>query len=61
MVAIGIIEPVLLVLGIEVPARRFEVGAFALGNLMKVDGVLSGREVVQVELERNARALIPDR
>jgi hypothetical protein len=59
MVAFGILETVLLALGIEVPAGRLEVGAFAFGNLMEVNGMDSGREIVEFDLEGNARSLIP--
>src|ERR1700692_4328964 len=60
VVAGGIVETVLLALGIEVSTGGFEVGAFAFGNLMEVNGVLSGGEIVEFELERDARSLIPE-
>ncbi len=60
MVAVGIIETVLLAIGIEVSTGGFEVGAFALGDLMEVDGMFSGREIVEFELEGDARSLIPE-
>jgi hypothetical protein len=60
VVAVGIIETVLLAVGIEVSTGRFEVRSFALGDLMEVDGMFSGREIVQFELECDARSLIPD-
>ena len=50
VVAIGIVESVLLALGIEMPSGGLEVGAIALGRLMKVDGVLAGREIVKMKL-----------
>jgi hypothetical protein len=59
VVAIGIIKTMLIAIGIEVSTRRLEVGAFALGDLMEVDRVLSGREIVEFELEGNAWSLIP--
>src|ERR1700722_3241766 len=59
VVTVAIIETVLLAIGIEVSTGGFEVGAFALRDLMKVDGVFSGREIVEFELERDARSLIP--
>jgi hypothetical protein len=61
VVALWIIEPVLLILRIEMPTGRFEVGAFALGRLVKMDSVHSGCKVMQAELEGNTRALIPNR
>ena len=60
VVAVGTIEPVLLAVGIEMSTGRFEVGALALGDLMEMDGMFSGREIVEFELERDARPLIPD-
>src|SRR5438477_2951144 len=60
VVAFGIIETMLLVLGIEVSTGRFKIRPFALGNLMEVDGVLSGREVVKFDFESDARSLIPN-
>ena len=50
VVAIGIVESVLLALGIEMPAGGLEVGAIALGRLMKVDSVLARRKIVKLEL-----------
>ncbi len=61
MVAVGTIEPVLLALGIEVSARRFEVGPLAFRNRMEVDGMLSGSQIVEFEFEGDARSLIPDK
>ncbi len=59
VVTVGTIEPVFLALRIEVPSGRFEVRTFALGNLVKVDGVLSGRQVVQVQFDPDTRSLLP--
>ena len=39
--------------GIEVSAGGFEVRSIALGVLMEVDGVHSGGEVLQGEMNRN--------
>ena len=60
MVAVGTVEAVLLAFGIEMSAGRFEVGGFALRHLMKVQGVFSGRQVVQVEFESYSFPLIPN-
>ena len=49
--ALGVFEPVFLVLGVEMPARRLEVGTGADPFLMKVNPVLSGREVLNVEVD----------
>jgi hypothetical protein len=61
MVAFGILQPVLLTVGIEVWACGLEIGSIALGILMKVDGMLAGWKVVQVELKRHARSLLRQR
>src|SRR6202140_2963705 len=58
--AFGILKTVVLARGIEVPAGRLEVGAFAFGDLMEVDGMHSGREIVEFDLEGDARSLIPE-
>jgi len=54
VVAFGIIESVLLAIGIEMRAGGFEVGRIALRVLVEVDGVLAGRQVVKMKLEGNA-------
>jgi hypothetical protein len=59
VVAVGIFQAVLLVFGIEVRAGRFEVGGLALGVLMKVDGVLTGRQIMKSKLEADAGSLLP--
>ena len=53
VVAFGILQAVLLAIGIEMRAGRLEVGGIALGVLVEVDGVLAGREIVQVKLKGN--------
>ena len=58
VVAVGIVETVLLALRIEMSAGRFEVRPLALRDLVEMDGMLSGREVVQMEFE--SRRPIPD-
>ena len=60
VVAVGIIETVLLAIGIEMSAGRFEVGALALGDLMEVDGMLSWGEIVEMKFESDSRSLIPE-
>lgn len=59
MVAIGTVEAVLLAPGIEMSAGGFEVRGIALGILVKVDGVLAGRQVVKVKLEADSGFFIP--
>ena len=57
VMAFGILESVLLAVGVEVRARGFEVGGIALGVLVEVDAVFAGREIVELELEAYARSL----
>jgi hypothetical protein len=59
MVAVGAVEAVLLPFWIEVSARRLEVRPFTLRNLMEVDGMLPGSQIMKVQIEFHARALIP--
>lgn len=61
MMAIGIIEAVLLALRIEVWTSGFEVRAFALGDLMEVDGMFSGWEIMKMKLDADARTFLPQR
>ncbi len=58
VVAFGILQAVLLALGIEMRPRGLEVGSVALGVLMKMDGVLAGRKIVKVKLEAYARPVL---
>jgi len=59
VVAFGIIESVLLGCRIEMRARGFKIRTVALGNLMKVDDVLSRRQIVELKLEADGRPLLP--
>ena len=43
VVPLRVLPAVLLAFGIEVAAGRLEIGAFAFGRLMKVNGMLAGR------------------
>ncbi len=54
VMAFGVVESMLLVFGIEMRAGGFEVGRIALGILMKVDGVLAGRQIVEMQFEADA-------
>jgi hypothetical protein len=58
MVAFGILQAVFLPFRIEVGAGRLEIGAVALGILMKVDGMLAERKIVKVELEHDALSVL---
>ena len=51
VVAFRILESVLFAVGIEVRARRLEIGSIALWVLMEMDGVLAERKIVQLQLE----------
>ena len=51
VVAFGTLQSVLLAVGIEMRAGRFEIGSVALGVLMEVDAVLAGWKIVQAKLE----------
>ena len=59
VMAFGILQAVLLGVGIEMRAGGFEVGGIALGVLMKVDAMFAGREIVKAELEADPRSLLP--
>ena len=51
MVTFRIFEAMLLVVGIEMRARRFEVRPFALGVFVDMDGVLARRQILRVKLD----------
>src|ERR1700756_3675598 len=51
VMSFGIVETMLLALGVEMPPGRLEVGPFAFRSLVEVDGVFSRREIVQLQLE----------
>src|SRR5581483_3988518 len=55
--ALGIVQPVLFHIGIEVATSGSE-GRLAFGRLMDVDGVLSGREILEIELDFYAAAFV---
>ena len=59
VMAFGVLQAVLLGVGIEMRAGGFEVGGVALGVLMKVDAMFAGREIVKAELEADPRSLLP--
>jgi hypothetical protein len=54
VVAFGILQSVFFTVGIEVRAGGLEVGGIALGVLMEVDGMLPGREIVQMHVDAHA-------
>jgi len=51
VVAFRTLESMLFAVGIEVRAGRLEIGSIAFWVLMKVDGVLAKRKIVQLQLE----------
>jgi hypothetical protein len=51
MVPSRIVKAVLLALRIEMCTRRFEIWGIASRNLMKVDGVFAGWQIMQIELK----------
>ncbi len=61
VVAFRILKPVLLVVRIEMGASRLEIRGISLWILVDVDGVFSRRQIMQVELNHHAIALIHKR
>ena len=57
VMAFGIVESVLLAVGIEMRARGLEVWTIAFGILMKVDRVFAGREIMKVQLDDYTRSV----
>jgi hypothetical protein len=58
VMAFGIVEAVFFAVGIEMRAGGFEIRSIALGILVKVDGVLAWREIVDMNLEVDAWPLL---
>ena len=54
VVAFGILQSVLFIIGIEMRAGRLEIGWIALRILVDVDGMFSRWQIVQVELDHHA-------
>src|SRR2546430_5833658 len=59
VMALWIIQAMLLVVGIEMRAGGLEIRTLALCVLVKMNCVLPGLQAVQVELESDARSLLP--
>ena len=57
MVSFGIFQAVFLVVGVEVPTRRFEIWTITLCRLVHVDRVIAWRQVLQIKVEGDAVAL----
>src|SRR5262249_27433511 len=60
VVALGIVEAVFLAFGIEMSARGFEIGTFTFRQLMEMDGMFPGRQVVKMEIDGDTGALVPE-
>src|ERR1035441_5001444 len=58
VVTFRIFQAVLLAIGIEMRSRRFEVRSFALGVLMKVNGVVAGRQILQIDIHFHPTRLL---
>ena len=58
MMTLRILQSVLFVVRIEVRAGRFEIWRVALWILVDVNGVLSWRQIVQVEFDHHAIAVV---
>src|ERR1700740_1914168 len=52
--ALGVLQAMVFLVGIEMWTRRREPGPFALSHLVDVCGMLSGRKVLHVQLDRPA-------
>ena len=61
MMAFWILKPVLLAVRIEMGAGRFEIRGITPCILVDVDGMLSRRQIMQVELDHHTIALIHQR
>jgi len=60
MMALGVLQAVLLAVGIEMRAGRLEVGGVAFGVLMEVNGVFAGGKIVQAKLQAYTWPLLPE-
>src|SRR5271155_5028398 len=54
MMPFRILQSMLLSFGIEVATRRLEVGPFAFCILMKMDGMFSRRQTLEIDFQANA-------
>ncbi len=60
VMAFGILEAVLLAIGIEVRSGRLEVGRLALGVLMEMDRVVAGGKVLDADFHADAGSGVPE-
>src|SRR3982074_350700 len=56
VVAFGILQPMLLAIGIEMRSRGLEVRSIALRVLMKVDGMYAGGQILEIEFHSDSWA-----
>src|ERR1700694_3948317 len=59
MVAFGILQSILLAIGIEMGSRGLEVRGIALRVLMKVDGVYAGGQILEIEIHSDSGGGFP--
>src|SRR5262249_1517626 len=59
VVAFGVLQAVFFGTRIEVRSSRLKIRPFTLRNLMEMNGMLSGRQVVEIELNTHSRTLLP--
>src|ERR1039457_4592257 len=52
----GILQAMVLLVGIEVAAGRRECRPFALGHLMRMRGMIARRQILEVQLDSHARS-----
>src|ERR1700730_3383447 len=59
VVAFGILQSMLLAIGIEMGSRGLEVRSIALRVLMKVDGMYAGWKILEIEFHSDSRGGFP--
>src|SRR5713226_967068 len=59
VVAFGILQSMLLAIGIEMGSRGLEVRGIALGVLMKMDGMYAGGQILEFEFHSESRGGLP--
>ena len=59
VVALGILQSMLLAIGIEMGSRGLEVRGIALRVLMKVDGMYARRQILEIDLHSDSGAGFP--
>src|SRR3982074_2653254 len=59
VVTFGILQSMLLAIGIEMRSRGLEVRGIALRVLMKVDGMYARRQILEIDLHSDSGAGLP--